>query len=227
MKPSPSLLQRAVIWDLDGTLIDSSASHWRAWHDELLARGRELAYEEFSSSFGQRNDSILRMWLESNLTDLEIAEISASKEARYRQWIRAEGIYLLPGVKRWLRELSEAGWRQAVGTMTSLENVNVIFEVLEERDSFDRKVFQAVVTAEEVKLGKPDPEVFLKAAARLGVEPERCVVVEDAPSGIEAAHRSGMRAIAVGENAASNADLAAPNLTCLSLADWDSLVSPC
>ncbi len=226
MNPASSRLQRAVIWDLDGTLIDSSASHWRAWHDELLSRGRELAHEEFSSSFGQRNDLILRMWLDPRLTDLEVAEISASKEARYRQWIWMQGIHLLPGVKRWLRELSEAGWRQAVGTMTSLENVNAIFDALEERDSFDRKVFQAIVTAEEVKQGKPDPEVFLKAAARLGVAPQRCVVVEDAPTGVEAARRAGMRSIAVGGNAATKPDLAAPNLNCLSLADWDSLVSP-
>lgn len=189
---------RAVLWDLDGTLIDSADYHWQAWQAELLQHGYSLREEEFASCFGKRNDTILRMWLRPDLPDVEIARISESKEARYRVHLRAGGLALLPGVENWLQRLKRAGWRQAIATMTGIANLEAILEVVAMR-----QYFQAFATAEDAARGKPEPDIFLHAAQRLGVPPERCIVVEDSPAGIEAARRAGMRCIAVGAGSAS------------------------
>ncbi|HJZ49223.1 MAG TPA: HAD family phosphatase, partial [Roseiflexaceae bacterium] len=102
------------------------------------------------------------------------------------------GITLLPGVGRWLKRLKSDGWRQAIASAAPRLNVEAIMAALGIEDYFD-----AITSAEDVQRGKPDPQVFLIAAERVGVPPPRCVVVEDAPAGIEGAHRAGMRAIGV------------------------------
>ena len=183
---------RAILWDMDGTLLDSAEYHWLAWQDSLHAEGYNVTREQFEASFGQRNDTILRGYFGPELTDDEIARIGGDKEARYRNQVRERGIDLLPGVQRWLARLSAKGWRQAIASAAPLANVEAIVAALEIGPFFD-----AFVSAEDVQRGKPDPQVFLIAAERLAVAPARCVVVEDAPAGLEAARRAGMRAIGV------------------------------
>ena len=112
------------------------------------------------------------------------------KESRYRTLVREHGIALLPGVEGWLHALRQSGWRQAVASSAPPENIAVLLEVLHLQEVFDR-----TVSAEEVAHGKPHPDVFLRAAEKLGVAPDRCVVVEDAPSAskpaaVEACERS-------------------------------------
>jgi beta-phosphoglucomutase family hydrolase len=183
---------RAVLWDMDGTLLDSGEYHWLAWRDSLLAEGYNLTHEQFRATFGQRNDVILRGWLGAELPMAEVDRIGGAKETRYREMVRASGIDLLPGVRRWLERLHEAGWRQAIASSAPRDNIQAIVAALDIAPFFD-----AFVSAEDVQHGKPDPQVFLVAAARLGAPPVRCVVVEDAPAGLEAARRAGMRAIGV------------------------------
>jgi beta-phosphoglucomutase family hydrolase len=183
---------RAVLWDMDGTLLDSAQYHWLAWQESLYAEGYNVTREQFEASFGQRNDTILRGYFGPELTDDEIARIGGDKEARYRNLVRERGIDLLRGVRRWLARLSAEGWRQAIASAAPLANVEAIVAALEITPFFD-----AFVSAEDVQRGKPDPQVFLIAAERLAVAPARCVVVEDAPAGLEAARRAGMRAIGV------------------------------
>src|SRR5262249_52385882 len=122
----------------------------------------------------------------------EVDRISEIKEARYREMVRTRGIELLPGVARWLERLKAGGWRQALASSASLLNIEAVLDALRVGDYFD-----AIVSADDVRNGKPDPEVFLVAAARLSASPFRCVVVEDSPAGIEAARLAGMRSIAV------------------------------
>jgi beta-phosphoglucomutase len=183
---------RAVLWDMDGTLLDSAEYHWLAWHAQLTAEGSEVTHEYFLKTFGQRNDAILRGHYGEDFPLDEIERIGAAKEERYRQLVREHGVTLLPGVGRWLRRLQADGWRQAVASAAPRLNVEAILAALEIEPFFD-----AITSAEDVQRGKPDPQVFLVAAARLGVPPERCAVVEDAPAGIEGARRGGMRAIGV------------------------------
>jgi len=185
--------QRAVLWDMDGTLLDSRAYHWLAWRDTMAEEGVELSHEEFALTFGQRNDTILRRWFGPAISPAEIQRIADAKEARYRAVLRGGGAQLLPGVARWLAVLHASGWRQALATSAPPENVDAILGVLDVGPYFD-----AIVHANHVTHGKPDPQVFQVAAAQVGVPAERCVVVEDAPAGVEAARRAGMRCIGVG-----------------------------
>ena len=182
---------RAVIWDMDGVLIDSGPHHWQAWRETLSQEcRRELSQEEFARTFGLRNDLMLRTVFGRELP-LETAErLAELKEARYRAIVLERGAPVLPGVVRLLGALQNAGWRQAVGSSAPRANIEVV--MAETRLS---RYFGALISAEDVARGKPDPEPFLKAAQRLGVPARRCVVVEDAPAGIEAARRAGMACI--------------------------------
>jgi beta-phosphoglucomutase len=211
---------RAILWDMDGTLLDSAEYHWLAWQDSLHAEGYNVTREQFEASFGQRNDTILRGYFGPELTDDEIARIGGDKEARYRNQVRERGIDLLPGVQRWLARLSAKGWRQAIASAAPLANVEAIVAALEIGPFFD-----AFVSAEDVRNGKPDPQVFLIAAERLAVAPARCVVVEDAPAGLEAARRAGMRAIGVRTTHADlRADIVVDTLDDLPDGGFDRLI---
>ncbi len=180
----------AVLWDLDGTLVDSEELHWRAWQETMTAEGVPITWEQFKATFGQRNDSFVPRWLGARATPELVAHISDAKEACYRRLVRECGLTPAPGAAEWVRRLQREGWRQAIASSAPRENVEVMLDALGLRDCF-----QATVAAEDVERGKPAPQVFLLAASRLGVPPERCIVVEDAPAGIEAARRAGMRSI--------------------------------
>ncbi len=183
---------RAVLWDMDGTLLDSAEYHWHSWREILAGECYELAHAQFVATFGQRNDTILRDWLGADLPIGEIDRIGAAKEARYRELVRSGGITLLPGVERWLMRLKADGWRQAVASAAPRANVEAIVAALG-IEAF----FNAISSAEDVQRGKPDPQVFLVAAERVGVQPARCIVIEDAPAGLLGAQRGGMHAIGV------------------------------
>jgi HAD superfamily hydrolase (TIGR01509 family) len=122
----------------------------------------------------------------------EIHRLSLRKEALYREVVADWGVEALPGVRTWLDRLRDAGIPCAIGSSTHRENIALSLGMIGLADCFD-----AMVTSEDVKQGKPHPEVFLTAAARLGAEPARCVVFEDALVGIAAAHAGGMRVVAV------------------------------
>jgi len=183
--------KRAALWDVDGTLIDSREYHWLSWQGALAAEDFAVTREQFESSFGRRNDEILRDYFPAYAA-ADIVRVGEAKEIVYRELIRERGIELLPGVRRWLDRLKDEGWLQAVASSAPRLNLEVIITALGLEE-----YFSAVASAEDVTEGKPDPQVFLAAAAKLGVGPRACVVVEDAPAGTEAARRAGMRAIGV------------------------------
>lgn len=183
-------MQAAVLWDLDGTLVDSEQLHWRAWRETMEAEGVPISWEQFKATFGQRNDSFVPLWLGPGATPERVARVGEAKEACYRKLVRQLGLTPAPGAIEWVRRLQREGWRQAIASSAPRANVEVMLDALGLRDCF-----QATVAAEDVTAGKPDPQVFLLAAERLGVPPDRAIVVEDAPAGIEAARRAGMRSI--------------------------------
>ena len=187
-------MTKSVLWDLDGTLVDSEQYHWFAWRDSMAAAGVTLTHEEFLKTFGLRNDAIVPQWI-PNATPERIDQISAAKEQLYRRLVREGGLEPLPGARHWTERLALEGWRQAIASSAPRENVDTMLDVLGLAP-----FFQAIVSAEDVKLGKPDPQVFLTAAARLGSAPAQSIVVEDAPAGIEAARRAGMASIGVRRN---------------------------
>jgi beta-phosphoglucomutase len=183
---------RAVLWDMDGTLIDSEEFHWIAWRNAMANEDIAITREQFLSSFGQRNDSIVPKWLGAASTPERIERISNVKEEFYRQLVRTEGMTPLPGVAEWLRRLREQGWLQAIASAAPRANIEIVLEALSASH-----FFQALVSAEDVHKGKPDPEVYLIAASRVGASPQKCIVVEDAVAGVEGARRAGMRCIGI------------------------------
>jgi beta-phosphoglucomutase family hydrolase len=184
---------KAVLWDLDGTLIDTGPIHWQAWHETLARENYSLSREEFLSTFGMRNDTIIPLWLGSQITQADIDRIADAKEIRFRQLLEELPMQLLPGVRDWLSRLQQQGWRQAIGTMAPRANLVQMIHQAGIEGYLD-----ACASAEDVARGKPEPDIYLTAAARLEVPPARCIVVEDAPAGVEAARRAGMRSIGVG-----------------------------
>ena len=165
----------AVLWDLDGTLIDSGELHYEAWEEVLLGLGRGYNRTVFADSFGKRNDTILRGLLGPDLTDDWIQRVSDEKEERYRRYVRERGLQFLPGAAEWLARLRQAGWKQVLASSAPPANIDSALEALDLGRWLD-----GLVSAEEVGVGKPDPAIFLRAAERVAVPPARCIVVEDA-----------------------------------------------
>jgi HAD superfamily hydrolase (TIGR01509 family) len=186
---------KAVLWDMDGTLINSEELHWLAWRETMTKEGLVITRDQFLSTFGQRNDSIIPAWLGSAATAERIERIGETKENVYRDLVRQVGIAFEPGVATWLHRLQQHGWQQAIASAAPRANIDAILESLSEKH-----IFQAIVSAEDVHRGKPDPEVYLLAATRVGVPADRCIVVEDAVAGIEGARRAGMRSVGVSHN---------------------------
>ena len=176
----------AVLWDLDGVLVDSSREHFAAFRALMEEQGRSLSEEEFAPLFGLQNDDILRRLLGEDLSREELDELAERKEALFRERIR-DNVRPLPGASELARRLHEAGGRQAIVSSTPRANIDLILDALGLA-----AVFSVRIAAEDAERGKPDPQGFLLAAERLGVAPERCVVLEDAPEGIEAGKAAGM-----------------------------------
>jgi beta-phosphoglucomutase len=214
-------MTRAVLWDLDGTLVDSEEFHWQSWEHALERDGVRVTYEQFKSTFGQRNDRILRGWLGGESTDERISRIAEAKEAEYRRLAQVHGLTPLPGAAEWLVRLQADGWRQAIASSAPRQNVEVMLRALQLEQYFD-----AIVASEDVTKGKPDPQVFLAAGKRLSVAPAHCIVVEDAAAGVEAAKRADMRCIGVSRTTTLDADVFVRSLEDLPDDAFERLIEP-
>ena len=210
---------RAVLWDLDGTLVDSEEFHWLSWRDTRRPEGVELTYEQFLASFGQKNDRILPAWLGAEVDGARMQRIGEDKEAEFRRLAEVHGLRPLPGAREWVATLRASGWKQAIASSAPRVNVEMMLRVAGLENSFD-----AIVSADDVTIGKPDPQVFLKAAGKLAVPPARCIVVEDAAAGVEGARRAGMRSIGATKNARLDADVFVVSLADLPADAFDRLL---
>ncbi len=208
----PGNSTKAVIWDMDGVIADTAHYHLRAWQEALQKRGVNFTEETFRESFGQRNDTIIGKVLGQGVSPEEVKAISDEKEASFRQAIR-QHIRALPGVIELMNSLARNGFSLALASAAPMENIRLLTEGL----GIDR-LFQGIVSAEDVAEGKPNPQVFLLAAERLGVKPENCIVIEDAVAGVAAAKRAGMRCLAV-TNTHPRASLAEADLIVDTLAE--------
>lgn len=180
-----------AIFDLDGVLVDSYRAHFASWRDVAAAEGVVITENEFARNFGRTSREIIRStWPRPDISDGEIAAIDLRKEEAFRDIIRRD-FPLMDGARELIDELREAGFRVALGSSAPPENVTLALEKL------GRHLFDATVNGMEVDRGKPDPQVFLLAAARAGADPRRSVVIEDARPGIEAAQRAGMASVAL------------------------------
>jgi beta-phosphoglucomutase len=210
---------RGVLWDLDGTLVDSAEFHWLSWRETMAAEGIAISYQQFLDSFGQKNDRILAEWLRPDPSPDRIRRVGEAKELAYRRLAQERGLTPLPGAAEWIHRLHARGWKQAIASSAPRANIEVMLRVLGVNRDFD-----AIVGAEDVVTGKPDPEVFLTAAARIGIPPARCVIVEDAAVGIEAARRAGIKSIGVSRAGALDADVVVSTLSELPADVFERLV---
>ncbi len=181
---------QAVIWDLDGVIIDSANEHRQAWQRLAREEGVSFTDADFWATFGKRNDDIIPLFWGALSTE-RLQALADRKEAYFRELIRKTAAPL-PGAIELMRKLHEARFHQALASSTPIENIQLISEVLGLQ-----RYLSVFVSGETVERGKPAPDIFLKAASELDMHPTQCLVIEDAVAGVQAAHAAGMPCIAV------------------------------
>ena len=201
-----------MIFDMDGVIVLTAEPHWLAWTAIASAHGVELTREQFLSFNGLTNPDICQRLFGDATTAELVAEVAEAKEVEFRRVI-GDRVPLAPGLLELLSQLREEGVAVGLGTSAPVGNVDLVLD-----KGGIRQMFDAVVHADMVRRGKPAPDIFARAAELLGMEPDRCVVVEDAPMGIQAALAAGIRVVGVGTNhsaeelQAAGARLVAPSL---------------
>ena len=202
-------MTKAVLWDLDGVLVDTAPFHFQAWQELFRSLGKGFTEADFRRTFGLRNDAILSDIL-GELSPAEVERLAQRKEELFRAGIEGR-VTAIPGAVELLRRLQRKGRKMAIVSSAPGENVRVVLRSLGLEG-----MFEAIVAEEDAPRGKPDPQGFLVAAEKLGVEAKECVVIEDAPGGVEAAKRAGMRCIGLTSSrpreALADADLVVDSL---------------
>ena len=182
---------KAFLFDLNGTMIDDMEYHATAWSDILnndLNAG--LTYQQVKAQmYGKNEELLIRIFGKDHFTQEKMNEISLEKERRYQDAFLPE-LKLINGLHAFLDAAKEQGIKMAIGSAAITFNIDFVLDNLNIRSYFD-----AIVSADNVKISKPDPETFLNCAELLGVNPETCIVFEDAPKGVEAAANAGMKSV--------------------------------
>jgi beta-phosphoglucomutase family hydrolase len=182
----------ALLFDLDGTIVDNMDSHLQAWVKYLGTLGvKDSDVNIYKSVAGKTTQEVIRTYFGNDLTQDQILEHYKQKEALYKK-LYYPVLREIPGVIELLDQAQKLGIPMAIASAAGIDNIDFILDNLK-----IRKYFSAVVSAGDVKNGKPDPEIFLLAAKRLGMNPSVCLVFEDSIFGLEGAYRAGMKAIAI------------------------------
>jgi len=176
---------------MDGVIADTAPYHFAAWREAFREHGVDYTEAMFRHNFGRRNDAIIKNILGDHLPPERIASIDLAKEEGFRRLARGK-LQALPGAVALVRALKARCYPLAIGSSAPLENIEIILA-----DLGILACFNAIVSSRDVTEGKPDPQVFLIAAQKLGRPPGDCTVIEDAVAGVAAAKRGGMRCIAV------------------------------
>lgn len=184
------MAKRAFIFDMDGTIVDNMAFHTESWLAFFARRGKTYDADAFfRETAGAQGREILRARLGADIPDHEIAVLAQEKDALYRTMYEPHR-KTIAGFDELVAQARARGVALAVATAAPPGNIDFTLDGLDIRRHFD-----TIAGAADVERGKPHPDVFLLAAERLGVDPAQCIVFEDAPLGVEAARRAGMRAI--------------------------------
>lgn len=186
------MTKRALIFDMDGTIVDNMAFHTQSWITFFERRGRAIDADEFfRTTAGRQGKEIIRSHMGEHLDDDEVAVLNHEKEAVYRE-LYAPHLKAVAGFEDLIADARSQGIALAVGTAAPPANVEFTLDGLDLR-----RHFETIVGATDVPRGKPHPDVFLEAARRCGAEPANCIVFEDAPLGVDAARRAGMRVVVI------------------------------
>ncbi len=211
---------KALIFDMDGTLVNNMPVHNQAWQATLAEAGVQIDLDEFNrATTGKTTSEILRLKLGPQTSELELVYWADRKDALYRE-LYACCRQPLPGLLDLLDQARALGLPMAVATASTQINISFILDELDLR-----RYFNAVVGGHQVRYGKPHPDIFLKSAQTLGVEPADCLVFEDALGGIEAARRAGMDAVMICTTIPAQEVIAQPHVLC-AVPDFTSLNLP-
>jgi beta-phosphoglucomutase family hydrolase len=181
---------KAVLWDMDGVLVDTGEYHYQAWSTVMPQYEQPFTRKFFAETFGMNNAGVLGTLMGDRLTPELLAEISDRKEEAFRAAVRGNA-EPLPGVLDWLRRLQASGFRQGVASSAPPANIEALVGELGLANYFD-----AIVSGSDLP-GKPEPDLFLKVAHLLDTPTNHCIVIEDAVAGVEAAKRAGIKCVAV------------------------------
>ena len=184
--------KKGLIFDMDGVIVDNAHYHALAWMKFAENYGINLSKEEIVSQFGSINDEILKALFKKELDQETIVKMAFEKEEIYRE-IYSKDIREVPGLTEFLNGLDMDKFSIAVATAAPPKNVEFVLG-----GTNLHRFFKIITDESEIKNGKPDPEIFLKTAKKIGVNPADCIVFEDSYHGIEAANRAGMRVIGLG-----------------------------
>jgi beta-phosphoglucomutase len=194
----------AILWDLDGTIVDTTDCHFESWAAALKQHGYDLNRDLFISNFGRNNQTSLPLYLGFTPEPALSVKIIELKEQLFRQRV-SDDAKLVSGVELWLSFAKNSGIRQVVASSAGMKNITTVVSAFDLVDYFDLLVSGSDLPA------KPEPDIFLTAADMLECSPENCIVVEDSPAGIGAAKKAGMVCIGVvtshSESQLASADL--------------------
>ncbi|MFX1258957.1 MAG: HAD family hydrolase [Promethearchaeota archaeon] len=214
--------ENCIIFDMDGVLADTGLIHFKSWVKMANEINIEFTREFFKKTFGQQSVSIIRKLVGPKVDRALVEKWADLKENYYREMVK-EKLVPLPGVIDLIKILKEKRFKLAVGSSGPPENVELLLMSLKITQFFD-----VVITAREVKKGKPAPDIFLIIANRLKLKPENCIVIEDAPVGIEAARSAKMSTIALTtthrKTELANADLIVKDLSFVTIKDIINLL---
>jgi beta-phosphoglucomutase len=181
---------KAVIWDMDGVIVDSGPHHFQSWHSTLEEYSLTVTGTQLRRMFGMTSPEVVRVLFGSDVKEEFVTQLVEEKEVLFRAAIKENAAYL-PGVEYWLDAFQQAGISQAIASSGSQENIDAVLDALS-----TRRFLNEVVSGKNLP-SKPDPAVFLQAARQLGINPEACLVIEDAIAGVAGAKAAGMKCLAV------------------------------
>jgi beta-phosphoglucomutase family hydrolase len=205
-----AMTQRAFIFDMDGTIVDNMGFHTKSWITFLARHGRSVDPDAFfRDTAGRQGHEIMRSYIGEHLGKEEIATLNAEKEELYRE-LYAPHLATVKGFDQFIARAKSAGIKLAVATAAPNDNIDFTLDGLGLRKQFD-----AIAGAGDVARGKPNPDVFLLAGQRCGALPADSIVFEDAPLGVEAARRAGMRAVVLTTTLPAEAFAEFDNVICI------------
>jgi beta-phosphoglucomutase family hydrolase len=207
---------RALIFDMDGVIVDSNPLHRRVWEEYNRRHGFETTDEMQNRMYGKRNDDIVRDFYGAGLSDEEVFAHGAAKEALYREMMKPQlDLALVSGVRRFIEDHAEMP--KAVATNAEPANLDFVLD-----ETGLRKFFRFTIDGHKVRNPKPHPEVFLRAAEALGYPPEECLVFEDSQTGVQAGIAAGMRVVglATTHSELPGVSLLIPDFNSPELAAW-------
>ena len=213
----------AVIWDMDGVIVNTRTDHFKSWQYAFRKRGVEFTEAEFQSRFGQRNDAIIRSVMGDNVSQAEIDDIANEKETYFQETVK-DHIRPCPGAIELIQALQENDIKMAIASSAPEANIRLLLGTLG-----IMSCFQQFVYGREVTESKPSPQIYLLAAQKLGTEPQNCIVIEDAVTGVAGAKRGGMFCIAVTttnpRELLQEADIVVDSLADLTVSSLENLVN--